>query len=53
MWMLQPFLEEGTKYSWGVEGGRDLRGSEKGEGKRLEGSGIRGDKWDDIQSVRI
>jgi hypothetical protein len=31
MWMLQTFLEGETKYSWKVEGGRDLGGREEGE----------------------
>jgi hypothetical protein len=32
--MLQSFLEGGTKYSQAVEGGRNLRGTKEGEGKR-------------------
>jgi hypothetical protein len=50
MWMLQSFLEEGTKYSGEVKGGRDLLGIEEGRGKGA-GSGMRGDR-DDIERVR-
>ena len=46
--MLQSYLEGGTKYSWEVEGGRDLVGIEE---KKGSGSGMRGDR-DDIQTVK-
>jgi hypothetical protein len=29
MWMLQSFLERGTKYSWEVDGGRDFGGKDE------------------------
>jgi hypothetical protein len=33
VWMLQSFLEGGTKYSQELQGGKDLGGREVGEGK--------------------
>ena len=51
MWMLQSFLEGGTKYPQKLEGGRDLEGREEREGKR--GSRSRYEKiWDDRQRGR-
>jgi hypothetical protein len=49
--MLQCFLEEEAKYSWEIEGGKDLEGREEEEGKRGVGSGVGGDEYD-IQRVR-
>ena len=33
MWILQFFSDGGTKYSWEVEGGRDLGGCKEKEGE--------------------
>jgi hypothetical protein len=33
LWLLQSFLERGTKYSWAVEIGREMGERLKGEGK--------------------
>ena len=49
--MLQSFLEQATKYSQDIEGGRDLGSRGEREGKMGAGSGMRGDR-DDIQRVR-
>jgi hypothetical protein len=32
--MLQSVLERGTKYSWKIEGGKDLGGRQEGEGEK-------------------
>jgi hypothetical protein len=41
--MLQSFLEQATKYSQDIEGGRDLGSRGEREGKMGAGSGMRGD----------
>jgi hypothetical protein len=54
VWMLQSFLEGGTKYLQEVEGGRDLGGKEEGRGKGGgggAGSGVGGEE-DDTQRIR-
>jgi hypothetical protein len=49
--MLQSILERGTKYSWEIDGERDLGWREEGEEKRGAGSGMGGDR-DAIQRIR-
>jgi hypothetical protein len=49
MWMLLSFFEGRTKYSWEVEGGRDLGGREEGEGQIWEEMGTEGQEFE--QSV--
>jgi hypothetical protein len=53
VWILQSFLEGGTKYSQKIEGGRDLGGrKEKDGGNEETVLGMGGDLGDGIQRVR-